>query len=89
MEQEIDSRVRIRQGAQTARITVTITREQHSRLRSLCRGSGFNASEVVRHALVQLFRMPYIFLPPDYTDNKRTVYDNRRESVPGEGESRA
>ena len=62
MEQEIDSRVRIRQGAQTARITVTITREQHSRLRSLCRGSGFNASE---------------------------VYDNRRESVPGEGESRA
>lgn len=57
-----DNRIHIRNGRQTARITVTITTEQDRYLRSLVESSGFNASELVRYALLQLFRNPYISL---------------------------
>lgn len=57
-----DNRVHIKQGRQTVRITVTITTEQRQHLRSLADSSGFNASELVRYALLQLFRNPCIFL---------------------------
>ena len=57
-----DNRIHIKQGRQTVRITVTITTEQHQHLRSLADSSGFNASELVRYALLQLFRNPCIFL---------------------------
>ena len=57
-----DDRIHIRQGRQTVRITVTITTEQQQHLRSLADSSGFNASELVRYALLQLFRNPCIFL---------------------------
>ena len=57
-----DNRIHIKQGRQTVRITVTITTGQHQHLRSLADSSGFNASELVRYALLQLFRNPCIFL---------------------------
>ena len=57
-----DNRIHIKQGRQTVRITVTITTEQHQHLRSLADSSGLNASELVRYALLQLFRNPCIFL---------------------------
>ena len=57
-----DNRIHIKQGKQTVRITVTITTEQQQHLRSLADSSGFNASELVRYALLQLFRNPCIFL---------------------------
>jgi len=59
----MDKRVRIREGKQTVRITVTITAEQHSRLKALAKANSLNASELVRYALVQLFKQPYVFLP--------------------------
>ena len=57
-----DNRIHIKQGKQTVRMTVTITTEQHQHLRSLADSSGLNASELVRYALLQLFRNPRIFL---------------------------
>ena len=68
---QTDNQVRIRNGRQTVRITVTITGEQRSRLKALAEANGFNTSELVRYALIQLFRQPYIFLPPEYTDDKQ------------------
>lgn len=63
----MDNRIRIRKGKQTVRITVTITAEQHAALQSLAQSSGFNASEIVRYALIQLFRQPLIVLPGEHT----------------------
>ncbi len=57
-----DNRIHIRNGRQTVRITVTITTEQSQHLRSLVESSGFNASELIRYALLQLFRNPHISL---------------------------
>ena len=57
-----DNRIQIKQGKQTVRMTVTITTEQRQHLRSLADSSGLNASELVRYALLQLFRNPCIFL---------------------------
>lgn len=57
----MDKRIRIRKGKQTVRITVTITNEQHTRLKALAAANGFNTSELARYALVQLFKQPYIF----------------------------
>ena len=62
-----DNRIHIKQGKQTVRITVTITTEQQRHLRSLADSSGFNASELVRYALLQLFRNPCIFLSGENT----------------------
>ena len=62
-----DNRIHIKQGRQTVRITVTITTEQQQHLRSLADSSGFNASELVRYALLQLFRNPCIFLSGENT----------------------
>ncbi len=64
-----DNRIHIRQGKQTVRMTVTITTEQRQHLRSLADSSGFNASELVRYALLQLFRNPCIFLSAENTDD--------------------
>ena len=62
-----DNRIHIRQGKQTVRMTVTITTEQRQHLRSLAVSSGLNASELVRYALLQLFRNPCIFLSDENT----------------------
>jgi len=67
----MDKRIRIRKGKQTVRITVTITTEQHSRLKALAKANGFNASELVRYALVQLFKQPYIFLSHGCNSDKQ------------------
>jgi 16S rRNA U516 pseudouridylate synthase RsuA-like enzyme len=61
-----DNRIHIRKGRQTARITVTITTEQNQHLRSLAESSGLNASELVRCALLQLFKNPYISLAGEH-----------------------
>ena len=73
--QTMDNRIRIRNGRQTVRITVTITNEQHSRLKSLANSNGFNTSELVRYALIQLFKQPYIFLSQEYTNNRQDAYN--------------
>ena len=75
----VDNRVRIRKSRQTVRITVTITDDQHRRLRTLAETSGFNASELVRYALLQFFRQPYIFLSRRYTNDKQELYNPLRE----------
>ena len=62
-----DNRIHIKQGKQTVRMTVTITTEQRQHLRSLADSSGLNASELVRYALLQLFRNPCIFLSGENT----------------------
>ena len=64
-----DNRIHIKQGKQTVRMTVTITTEQHQHLRSLADSSGLNASELVRYALLQLFRNPCIFLSGENTSD--------------------
>lgn len=64
-----DNRIHIKQGKQTVRMTVTITTEQRQHLRSLADSSGLNASEIVRYALLQLFRNPCIFLSGENTDD--------------------
>jgi len=75
----MDNRIRIRNGKQTVRITVTITSDQHSRLKSLAESNGFNTSELVRYALIQLFKQPYIFLSQEYTNNRHDVYHPSQE----------
>ncbi len=62
-----DNRIHIKQGKQTVRMTVTITTEQRRHLRLLADSSGLNASELVRYALLQLFRNPCIFLSGENT----------------------
>ena len=62
-----DNRIHIKQGKQTVRMTVIITTEQRQHLRSLADSSGLNASELVRYALLQLFRNPCIFLSGENT----------------------
>jgi len=69
----MDNRIRIRNGRQTTRITVTITCKQRDSLRALSDSSGLNASELVRCALVQFLQRPYIFLPAEYTNDKRDI----------------
>jgi len=64
-------RIKIRNGKQTIRITVTITNNQHSKLKALAEANGFNTSELVRYALLQLFKQPYIFLSHGYTNAKQ------------------
>ena len=64
-----DNRIHIRQGRQTVRMTVTITTEQRQHLRALADSNGLNASELVRYALLQLFRNPCIFLSGENTDD--------------------
>ena len=67
----MDKRIRIRKGKQTVRITVTITVEQHTRLKALAAANGFNTSELARYALVQLFKQPYIFLSHRCSSDKQ------------------
>jgi len=68
---QMDNRIRIRKGKQTVRITVTITVEQHTRLKALAAANGFNTSELARYALVQLFKQPYIFLSHGCSSDKQ------------------
>jgi len=75
----MDNRIRIRNGKQTVRITVTITNDQHSKLKALAEANGFNTSELVRYALIQLFKQPYIFLSQEYTNNRHEVYQPSQE----------
>ena len=76
----MDNRIRIRNRKQTVRITVTITTEQHSKLKALAEANGFNTSELVRYALIQLFKQPYIFLSHEYTNNKQQAYNSSKEN---------
>jgi len=76
----MDNRIRIRNGKQTIRITVTITNDQHSKLKSLAESNGFNTSELVRYALIQLFKKPYIFLSQEYTNNRQRAYKLSKEN---------
>lgn len=76
----MDNRIRIRNGKQTVRITVTITNDQHSRLKSLAESNGFNTSELVRYALIQLFKQPYIFLSQEYISNRQWAYSSSKEN---------
>lgn len=76
----MDNRIRIRNGKQTVRITVTITNEQHSKLKDLAEANGFNTSELVRYALIQLFKQPYIFLSQEYTNNRQRAYSSSKEN---------
>ena len=77
----MDNRIRIRNGPQTSRITVTITADQHAHLEALARSTGFNISELVRYSLVELFKQPNIFLSATHTTRKPAAYDT---SSPGE-----
>ena len=80
----MDNRIRIRNGPQTSRITVTITADQHARLEGLARDTGFNISELVRYSLVQLFKYPHIFLSATYISNKPASYHTSAHGEPGE-----
>jgi 16S rRNA U516 pseudouridylate synthase RsuA-like enzyme len=73
-----DNRIHIRNGRQTARITVTITTEQDRYLRSLVESSGFNASELVRYALLQLFRNPHISLAGEHNCTEYVDYQKQK-----------
>ena len=80
----MDNRIRIRNGPQTARITVTITVEQRGRLEALAKSSGFNVSELVRYSLVQLFKYPHVFLSGNLIDSKAASYHTSSHGEPGE-----
>ncbi|MCD6567791.1 MAG: hypothetical protein J7K94_03535 [Dehalococcoidia bacterium] len=69
--QNNDERIRIRQSKQTVRVTVTITHGQREKLDAAVKSSGFNASELVRYALIQFFRKGGVFLPADYISDKQ------------------
>ena len=78
----MDNRIRIRNGPQTTRITVTITADQHARLEGLARDTGFNMSELVRYSLVQVFKDPNIFLSAAHTTRKSAAYDTSLTGEP-------
>ena len=80
----MDNRIRIRNGPQTARVTVTITTEQRARLEALAGSSGFNVSELVRYSLVQLFKYPHVFLSGNLIDSKAASYHASSHGEPGE-----
>ena len=82
----MDNRIRIRNGPQTARITVTITADQHAHLEALARSTGFNISELVRYSLVQVFQDPHVFLSAIHMNTTPTSYHT---SAHGKEESHA
>jgi len=81
----MDNRIRIRNGKQTVRITVTITNDQYAKLKALAESNGFNTSELVRYALIQLFKQPYIFLSQEYTNNRQRAYNSSKENGKSKG----
>jgi hypothetical protein len=75
--------IRVRKGRRTVTITVTVTREQQARLKALAEANGLNMSELTRYALLRLFREPYIFLSPQYSNSKQSEYDLSAEHEGG------
>jgi len=80
----MDNRIRIRNGPQTTRITVTITADQHARLEALAMHTGFNISELVRYSLVQVFKDPHVFLSTYHIITTPTSYRTSDHGEPGE-----